>query len=237
MKALWLSGGKDSVACLFLHEAELSDIHVLWANTGKYLPELLDWMGKLRSMCPNFHEIRTDRVKQNERCGYPADVVAVRATAFGAMATGHQPAVKLQASIQCCHENISGPLWAKTKELGCDGVICGQRADEEYKAPRTHGDVIDGVRFEHPIEDWTSERVMEYVREKIDIPDFYRLGRTSLDCYDCTAYIGESEDWAAYMKAKHPGKYQEFVWRLRVVRDVIETELKPMNRILEGVHA
>lgn len=237
MKALWLSGGKDSVACMFLHEAELSDIQVLWANTGRYLPEHLAWMETLRVFCPNWHEVKTDRDGQNAKNGLPADVVPVRVTNFGAMATGHEPKVKLQSQIQCCYENISGPLWERSKNLKVTEIICGQRNAESYKAPRKHGDVIDGITFSHPIEDWSTERVVEYVRSKIDVPDFYRLGRTSLDCYDCTAYLGESEDWVHYMKTRHPNRYKEFVWRLQIVAAVVDAEMKPMQRILEDAHA
>lgn len=234
MKALWLSGGKDSVACLFLNIDRIRDIHVLWVNTGKYLPEHLEWIGRLRNLCPNWHEVRTDKEAQNERNGLPADVLPVLSTNFGAMATGTEPRVKLQSQIQCCFENISGPLWAKTKELGCTTAIVGQRNGEKYKAPRKHGDVIDGVTFEHPIEDWDDFQVMGYVKTMIETPEFYSLGRTSLDCYDCTAYLGESIDWAAYMKVKHPRKYDELVIRLKIVNAAVGYEMKAMEKILEA---
>lgn len=237
MKALWLSGGKDSVACLFLHQDELADIHVLWANTGKYLPEHLAWIERLKALCPNWHEVRTDRDAQNERCGFPADVLPVRSTNFGAAATGSVPAVKLQAQVQCCFENISGPLWEKSKELQVTHIICGQRNGESYKAPRKHGDEIGGVIFLHPIEDWTGERVMAFVKSKITVPRFYELEHTSVDCYDCTAYLAHAEDRVFYMRRYHPEKHWHFIRRLKAVRDTIDSETSHMRRILEEAHA
>ncbi len=231
MKALWLSGGKDSVACLLLNRDRLDAINVLWANTGKYLPEHLEWMKTLKAMCPNWYEVKTNRDAQNEKFGLPADVVPVRCTDFGAKFSG-APEIKVQSYLQCCHENLSGPLWTTTKQLGAKTVICGQRADEAFKAPRKNGDVIDGVRFEHPIEDWTSQQVMDYMKLQIDVPGFYELEHSSIDCFDCTAYLDHSEDRAAYLKRHHPEKHKILIHRLGVLRSAMDADLNPMQRIL-----
>lgn len=233
MKALWLSGGKDSVACLYLHEADLPNIDVIWANTGKYLPEHLAWMKKLRALCPKWHEVRTDRDAQNADQGLPADVVPVRATAFGQQFSGPTK-IKVQSYAACCYANISGPLWMKTKELGCDTVICGQREEEGHKAPRRDGDVIDGVTFLHPIEGWTKRDVMDYLGSRIVPPEFYALEHSSLDCFDCTAYLAQSEDRAAYLKKNHPQHHRILVHRLRVLTAALDADLKPMRRILNA---
>src|SRR5687767_12018420 len=62
--ALWFSGGKDSMACLYLLRDRLSEIAVLWANTGKNYPELLQTVAHAKAMCPHFIEVKTDRDAQ-----------------------------------------------------------------------------------------------------------------------------------------------------------------------------
>lgn len=234
MKALWFSGGKDSVACLLLHEAELADIHVLWANTGKYLPEHVAFVEQFRARCPNWHEVRTDQAAQNAANGLPADVVPIRFTAFGESMTARKD-TRIQDFYSCCMANISGPLWKKTLDLGCDTVIRGQRSDESHRAPCRHGDSLDGVTFHHPIETWTAQQTLEFVRERIRLPEFYALEHTSIDCYDCTAFLAHSEDRAAYLKTRHPTQYRQFIDRLNTLQAVLDSEVAPMRRILAHV--
>lgn len=237
MEALWLSGGKDSVACLMLARERLHEIHVIWANTGKNLPEVIAWMERLQAMCPNWHEVTTDQAAQNARMGIPADVLPVKFTAYGAMFAG-QPPMLVQDYFSCCTENISGPLMEKTRDLGCDTVIRGQRADEAHKAPCRDGDTHAGITYRHPIEDWTAAQVAQYLKGKIEFPAFWTLAHSSLDCYDCTAYLEHSRDRAAYLREHHPEKWQQFMVRLTALQAAIEITSQPMVDILqERAHA
>ncbi len=230
-RALWFSGGKDSTACLFLFEQQLPYIDVIWANTGKYLPEHLAWIERMAKLCPNFHEVKTDRDAQNERVGLPADLIPVRSTAIGAGMSG-PPEIKVQSWMQCCHENIMAPVWQKTFDLGCDTVICGQRIEEPLKSTRRDGDVVNGIKFVHPIEHWTKEQTLEFCAERTQTPDFFKLAHSSIDCWDCTAYVTHTEDRAAYMKELHPEKHVIFIDRLKTLQRAIDIDLKPMQRIL-----
>lgn len=230
-KALWFSGGKDSTACLFLFERDLPYIEVIWANTGKYLPEHLEWIERLRKLCPNWHEVTSDRDEQNERVGLPADLIPVRSTAIGAGLSG-PPEYKVQSWMQCCHENIMAPVWRKTHELGCQIVICGQRLEEPLKSTRRDGDVVDGVKFIHPIEHWTKEQTLAYVAARTTLPEFYKLQHSSIDCFDCTAYVTHTEDRAAYLKEHHPERHAQFIVRMKRLERAIDIDLKPMQRIL-----
>lgn len=233
MTALWFSGGKDSLACLLLHRHELQDIHVLWANTGKYLPEHVSFVEKFKPMCPNWHEVRTDRDAQNARFGLPADVVPVNHTLYGEQFTSAK-AVRVQPYLQCCHDNISGPLWDKTKELGCTTVIRGQRRDESHRSPFEHGSSFDGVRFVHPVEGWSTARVKAYVAGEVDLPEHFALEHTSIDCFDCTAFLEHCADRAAYMKARHPKHFAIFHARLTQLEQVIAQATRPVYEILEA---
>lgn len=210
MRALWFSGGKDSMACLLLHEPELADIHVIWANTGRYFPEALAFVEQARARCPNWYEVRSDRQAQWAANGLPSDIVPIDHTTLGQFLT-RPKAVKVQSYLGCCYENITAPLVTKTRELGCTIVIRGQRLEEAHRAPEGH---IGEFAFEHSIRDWTAAEVLAYLRERITVPEHFALEHSSMDCFDCTAFAAQSHDRAEYMRHRHPAMYAEYRTRL-----------------------
>ena len=234
MKALWFSGGKDSTATLLLLREQLKDIYVLFCNTGRSYPEYLKTLDYAKSISPNFIEVKSVREGQWKKHGYPSDMVPVDWTLDGQRIHTQKP-VMIQSYIQCCWENITIPLWKKTKELGCDIVIRGQRNDEVRRSPGRHGDTLDGVTFEHPIEHWTRDDVLDYLKEQLgELTDNMFLQSSSMDCYDCTAYSEISEDRAKYMKAKFPEMYGEYIQGVRQVYEAMSVPMKHYQRILEA---
>lgn len=221
---LAFSGGKDSWACLWLNADRLDEIDVVWVNTGKNYPELLATIVRARSMCPHFHEVRTDRDAQNALEGLPADVVPINWTRWGHQVTGTKPAM-VQSYLGCCYENISGPLHAKAKELGLTEIIRGQRNDEGHKSSGRDGDVHEGITIRQPIEHWTAQQVMEYLRTKMDIPAHFALKHSSMDCYDCTAYRAESGDRIEFMRNKHPALYEAYATRTTALNNALQESL------------
>lgn len=217
MDALWFSGGKDSMACLLLNEHRLDDIHVLWANTGRYYPESLAFIEKAKAICPNWHEIQTDRMAQWEVNGLPSDLVPIDWTVFGQQFCALKP-IRVQSYLQCCYENISGPLMAKSDALGVEKIIRGDRKDEAHTGVRSE-------RFELPIWDWSADEVIEYLESRISIPEHFNLEHSSMDCYDCTAFAAHSKDRIAYMKDRHPEKYAEHRRYLTALCDAINEPL------------
>lgn len=214
MKALMFSGGKDSMACLLLHKRELANMHVVWGNTGKNYPEVLRTIEMAKAMCPHWHEVRTDRDAQNAAEGVPADVVPVMATSQGAFMTSTTPTFKVQPFLQCCFANIIGPVWAKVVELGCEAVIRGQRNEDNMRGALNDGDVYEGIKIEQPIQDWSTDDVLQYLTEQLgSLPTHFHFKHSSMDCYDCTAYIADTADRIAYTKAKHPQLHQQFMAR------------------------
>lgn len=231
MRVLWFSGGKDSVATLLLHKEELKDIYVLWANTGRYYPEALAFIEIFRAMCPNWIEVKTDRVGQWEKNGYPSDVVPIDWTILGQSLSAEKP-IKMQSYLQCCYENIGGALWAKSVELGATEIIRGQRADEAHKSTADDGSVKDGVVFRHPIETWSANEVLSFVEEKLGyLPEHFKLDHSSMDCFDCTAFAAHSADRAKYTKERHPALYAEYRIGLDAVISAIKQASDPYMRI------
>lgn len=233
--ALAFSGGKDSWACLFLNVHRLTEIVVIWVNTGKSFPEALAMIEKARAMCPNFVEVCVDRDAQNERCGIPSDLVPVDHTDLGMQVTSPK-SVKIQSYLQCCYENISKPLMDKCKELGVTELIRGQRLSESHKSPARDGDVVEGITFRQPIERWSSEDVSSFISRRMDIPDHFALSHTSLDCYDCTAYGRETADRVAWAR-KYPelsAAYEDR--RVRLVAAIVPHVEALRANIVEPTH-
>ena len=207
---LWFSGGKDSMACLYLLKAYLPTITVLWVNTGKYYPELLATVTTAKAMCPHWIEIQSDREAQWGQHGLPSDLVPIDWTLQG-QAFSHLKTITVQSYLQCCHDNLWVPMWTKTKELGATLVIRGQRADDTHQSKGANGSSADGILFWHPVEDWTRAQVLAYLTEQMGVlPEHYQLDHSSMDCYDCTAFAAHSHDRVAYMQARHPALYQDY---------------------------
>lgn len=210
--ALAFSGGKDSWACLWLNIDRLSEILVVWVNTGKNYPEMLATIEKARELCPNFVELIVDRDGQNDYHGLPSDVVPVNWTREGQVFTGAKP-VMVQSYLQCCYENIGSALQKFCQDHGIKHLIRGQRNDEGHKSTARHGSLVGRILYEQPIEDWTSQQVLDYVAEYMPLPDHFKFEHSSMDCYDCTAFTAESRDRIDYTKATHPLLYQKYAAR------------------------
>ena len=210
--ALAFSGGKDSWACLWLNKDNLNDILVIWVNTGKNYPEMLETIGRAKALCPNFIELIVDRDGQNAYHGIPADVVPINWTRVGQEVTDKKR-VMIQPYLNCCHENIGANLQKYCKDNGVTHLIRGQRNDEGHKSSARDGAEVEGITYLQPIETWTAQQVLDFVAQHMPLPDHFRFKHSSMDCYDCTAYRAESKDRIAYTKKHHPAIYDEYASR------------------------
>lgn len=208
------------MACLLLHD--LKDVHVIWANTGKYFPEALHFINEAKKLCPHWHEVQSDREGQWEANGLPSDLVPIDHTTLGQTLTRPKE-VKVQSYLGCCYENITAPLVAKTRELGLTVVIRGQRKEEAHRAEEG---TFDGLTFVHPIRDWTAQDVLQFLKDRMKLPDHFALEHSSMDCYDCTAFAGQSKDRVLYMKDRHPLFYAEYKTRLGELKSTFKVALE-----------
>ena len=222
---LAFSTGKDSLACLLLHKHKLDEITVFWVNTGKNYPEQLKMVEFAKSIAPNFIEIIVDQKGQNDYNGLPADVVPINWTVAGQMLNGEKP-VKIQSYLQCCFENISQPLHNAAKKHGITHLIRGQRNDEDMKATSRNNDVVDGITYLHPIEEWTAYEVLSYIAKHIELPRHFNLKHTSLDCFDCTAYQKVTKDVSLYRANNHPELHKQYLARKEKLDSAIREALE-----------
>lgn len=191
--ALQFSGGKDSLACLYLYRERWDDIYVVWLNTGAAYLEMEAYMARWKERLPHFVELRSDQPAQVAREGWPADVVPINNT-LSARAFLNSDGPLIQSYLNCCANNIWAPLHQGTLALGVTEVVRGQRKDDQRKAPFASGHTQDGVTYTLPIENWSEADVWDYLKSvNAELPPGYGLGeKTGRDCWDCTAYLDEN---------------------------------------------
>lgn len=193
MEVLQFSGGLDSLACLELLK-DRPGLVVLTASTDGAYPEREQYLKKVEFYYPHltFKECYADR--HLEIYGQPVDVVPIKFTTIGHIV--QLSPIKYQPHFECCNRGLWIPMMHATKALGATVVYRGQRGEDSFKAPIRDGHMEDGVEYRLPIEDWSREKVLQFVNERVPelIPAYYDKEQTSRDCWDCTAYLHENID-------------------------------------------
>lgn len=230
--ALAFSGGKDSMACWFL--SRHLDPYVIWVNTGKVYPETMAVVDLVRAQTSKFIEVKTNQLEQNARCGLPSEIVPIDSTVFGMNFTGEK-SVLVQSYLDCCFENISGPLHSAAKQLGVDELIRGQRNDEGHKSTARDGAIVDGITYSQPIENWSKDEVMRFLAQHMEIPEHFALDHSSMDCYDCTAFLAHSKDRAEWTRVRHPELHTEYMARMRALKAAVSPSFEALNDLLKEV--
>lgn len=218
MLGIAFSGGKDSLACWFLFK-HMNPI-VIWVNTGKSYPETRKIIDMVKAESVNFIEAKSNQELHAQENGLPSDLVPIDCTSLGMQITGEK-SVKIQSYMGCCHDNVSRPLMDCAKKIGITKLIRGQRLDDAHKSPAKNGDIFEGIEFIQPIENWSKNEVYAYLEKKMDIPEHLHLNHSSLDCYDCTAYINDSKDRVEWMKNTHPDLYDKYKIKADLLKEAI----------------
>ena len=217
--ALQFSGGKDSLACLYLLKPWWDRLIVLWGNAGDEYPETREQMEQLKVCVAEFHEIRGYAALDNAKA-FPVDLLPIKATELGRMIEPDAGPL-MQSRYDCCWRNIYAPMTAKVKELGITLLIRGQRDDESQRAPIENGSLDpSGAEICLPIHDWTKVGVMAYLKEVgAPIPRQYQYGMASLGCMHCTAYTADSANKLLYLHDFHREAAKEYLRRMEMIRD------------------
>jgi phosphoadenosine phosphosulfate reductase len=191
--ALLFSGGKDSLACLYLYRDIWDRLPVIWVNTGAVYPEMVEYMDGWKKRLPHFIEVKSDQPSNVAKHGWPVDVLPVRNTALGVSLYGDAPL--MQSYLNCCAENIWFPLHKAILDCGATKAIKGQRGADEHKSTAKDGTTIYGVTYLMPIYDWTDAQVFAFLEDAgAELAPGYRAGeKTGRDCWDCTAYLSDNQ--------------------------------------------
>ena len=222
---LQFSGGKDSLACLYLLREYWDRIVVLWVNTGAAFPETVAQMEAIRKLVPHFVEVKSDQPANVAAEGQPSDLISWWDTRLGrSFHSGRS--FKVQSPFQCCLANIWEPLDNATRALGATLIIRGQRGEDHRKGPMRDGMVHDGIEFWFPIEKWSGEQVRGFLTSQgVALPPNYAFVDSSLDCWSCTAYLDENEGKFRYMKDRHPELHGRAVAELDKLIAAAQSEL------------
>lgn len=227
---LQFSGGKDSLACLYLLEPRWAQIEVVWVNTGAAFPETLEQMERIRKLVPHFHEIQSNQNIEDQ--GYPVDVVPLLSTMAGTAFEGYSGPV-FQSRYSCCAAALWNPMVQTMQALKPDVIIRGQKRTDRNRVPIAHGEVVHGVEYQFPLDTWTDADVYAYLKERgIPLPRNYERMATGLDCWNCTAYLGENAGKLDYLHEFHPAKYLHVHRVLVEYNHVLEHTLEPLRNAL-----
>jgi 3'-phosphoadenosine 5'-phosphosulfate sulfotransferase (PAPS reductase)/FAD synthetase len=225
--ALQLSGGKDSLACLYLTRPYWDRLTVYWLNTGRSFPETLAIMEHVRGIVPNFVEIDGNVDQVHSQFGIPSDIVPSSGTHFGRM-VGHD-APLIQDRYSCCFVTKAVPMDKKMKEDGITLIIRGQRNDDEAKGTARNGLVENGVEYLFPVEDWTAKQVLRFLEDRrVPIPRFYEVLDEAPECMTCSAWWEKGA--AKYLKRYHYEAYKEVQNRLESINQAVSEHIIHFNK-------
>jgi phosphoadenosine phosphosulfate reductase len=232
--AFQFSGGRDSLAALYLLALRWGEFTVYHIDSGDQFPETRAVVDRVAAQLPNFVRLRGDSQAIRFQYGMPSDVVPTGNTAFGRRVSGSP--LLLQDRYDCCFRSVMLPMYQRMKADGVTAIIRGVRKDDFKKAPTEHGDVVDGFEFHYPIWDWSESDVMEFLEDSgVEPAPFYKHGlRETLECVGCTAWW--DNDRSRYMQRFHPKAYLRYADNLRRIKVAVQQQMKTLDTELEVTH-
>lgn len=226
--ALEFSGGRDSLACLFLMQPYWDRLTVYWCNAGDPFPETLATIARVRALVPNFVEIQGKQPEVIAQHGIPTDILPASRTPMGIVGSGNQ-AQPMQDRYSCCLRSVMLPMHERMFADGITLIIRGQKNADKLKGILRSGDVDAGIEFFYPIETWTTKEVMAFLRNQpIDVPRFYEMLNTAPDCMTCSGYWEEGV--SAYLKRYHYPQYQIVQQRLEEINAAVSESIQHFNQ-------
>lgn len=232
---LFFSGGKDSLACLHMLRPYWDRMLVVWVNPGAALRETREQMEAVRAMVPSFYELAANVHDDIALNGFPVDLMPAQNSLLRAQVEG-APTILMRPWQACCMNNLWEParvFMERLVSMGYTLMIRGQK-NADPKTPRTRsGDRFGAMELWYPIEDWSERQVFDYLAESgVELPEHYEFFKSSLDCWACTAHMGENIGKLEYLRQRHPEEATELRRRIIVIRDAVMKEVSNMNDFL-----
>lgn len=228
--ALMFSGGKDSLACVYLLRAHLHRLVLFHNDTGDLLPETRAIVDHVKTFAPNFLHVHGDVHAWINHNGLPTDLLPHSAHAVGQL-MGEGP--KLVGRYDCCWANLMWPIYHAAAERGVTLIIRGTKAADMNRLPVMSGAVEHGIEYFYPLQGWSNEQVFSYLRlQGAPISRVYDYVDNGPECARCPAWWGEKR--GAYLRKYHPELWEDYGARLKIVTDVLD---KPLANLREELKA
>lgn len=225
--ALQVSGGRDSIACLYLLKPYWDRLTVYWLDTGSAYPETVALMQKIRDMVPNFARVEGRQPQVIAEWGIPTDILPASSTPMGVSVAGQ--GIAMQDRYSCCLRSIMLPLHERMVEDGITLIIRGQKNADRLKSTIRSGYVENGIECLFPIEDWDARKVMRFLEDEgAPIPRFYEMLNGAPDCMTCSAWWEEGA--AKYLRRYHHAQYLENQNRLDIINKVVGEHIAAFNQ-------
>ena len=225
--ALQFSGGRDSLACLYLMRPFWEKLTVYWCDTGAAYPETIALMQQVRDMVPNFAVIQGRQPQVIEQFGIPSDIVPVNATPIGRYVAGEAPLI--QDRYSCCIRSMMEPTLERMLADGITLIIRGQKGADRLKSQVRSGEVHDGIEYLFPIEDWDTRQVMRFLNDEgAPIPRFYEMLNGMPDCMTCSAWWEEGA--SRYLRRYHHAQFLENQKRLDIINTAVGEHIAAFNK-------
>lgn len=219
--ALQFSGGKDSIACLYLLKEYWPLLTVYFLNSGDAFPETLSLISRIKKEVPNFIEVHGEVKRTISVFGIPSDVIPASSDYNAKLIDEKATGPRIINRYDCCSRSIMYPLHQRMYDDGITLIIRGQKDADSHKPYIKSGDKIDQFEFLFPIQDWTDNQVYSYILEnKIRLSRLYQGFKSSGDCLTCSAWLSEGR--GAYLKQYHPESYLIYQERLNTIADAVD---------------
>ncbi len=215
---LQFSGGKDSLALLYVLKGHLHRLTVVHGDTADQLPEMQRLVATVEANVPRFVRVKSDAPAWIAKHGLPSDLVPIRCHPGAAnfyREAGH-PIVPI---TDCCAANRWQPMRAALMQLGPSLVIHGQRRNDLLDWDSAIGGSIvqapEGWRRWAPIAEWSDDDVMAYLRSVgAPILPWYSHKPHAPECATCPASWGEGR--GAYLREHHPDLADRYAGYLKI---------------------
>lgn len=231
--ALSFSGGKDSLACIYMLRPWLDRITIYHSDSGDLLPEVREIVEHVRGFAPRFVHLQQDVDGWIEQNGIPSDLVPYTAHEFAGI-VGQKS--RLVSRYECCTRNLMLPVWERIAADGNTLCIRGTKRGDFPHLPVVNGEVRQGVEFYYPLQDWTHEQVFDYLRgEGAPICRVYENGLQAPECAACPAWLNVGQ--AAYLRKYHPDLLRKYRARMAVVMAELDAPLQALNSELKELSA
>lgn len=238
--AIEFSGGKDSLAVMYLLRDRLSDpdVTVYFGDTGNVYPHMREsvantckklGVANLKIITP---PVRFDDYQASS--GLPSDIVPVEASAPMQPWRKEKATTLLQSSLTCCATLLWLPMQMAVMADGNSLVIRGAKECDGHKGV-PHGYEANGVRYESPIWGWSDDDVFSYLREVgAELPEHYEASNNSADCIFCTAFLTHkgAKERIEWTKKRYPELWPTLSSRLRLVKFIIDAERESVDAAL-----